>query len=125
MDNNNKKTVAERVREKRKILEDNLPASVDVMGLEFSVNLQPMKKGDWGECVIEERKIFINQAIDLGHARDTLFHESVHAALGVSGLSHLLEYNLEEAIVRCIEHAFCHVVDVTGLASIEVAEDDD
>lgn len=48
--------------------------------------------------------------------QSTLFHEAIHAALGVAGLNAVLEDKVEEAVVRCIENAFSEIVDVYALA---------
>jgi len=42
---------------------------------------------------------------------DTLMHEVHHAALGVSGLSNVLnDDNLEEALVRLVEHMVVPII---------------
>ena len=78
-------------------------------------------KGIYGDCSVSEKKIRIHQTQSVEAAKHTLWHEAIHAALGLSGITELLDdknVNLEEAVVRCIEHAFSDVVNLDLLAHI-------
>lgn len=92
-----------------------------MLGKDFAVNyVANLRDSDAKEDLYGEtdgRARFIN--INASHTREeqesTLFHESVHAALAVAGLDHILSEKTEEALVTCIEHAFSHIVDVYKL----------
>lgn len=59
--------------------------------------------------------IKIHQELNKEEALSTLFHESLHAAFGVSGQSDLLKMEQEEGIVQMLESAFREVVDIKKL----------
>lgn len=97
-----------------------LPKTIKILGRNFEINYKPnLKEEDgnylYGETFGRDLRIDINSSISLQMQKDTLFHEAIHAALEVSGLTGLLDDKLEEAIVTCLEHAFAHIVDVSAL----------
>lgn len=111
---------AEVVKKKRLAIESALPSKIVVFGIPFEVKVCNLK-GSSGDCTLDDRVIRIHQTQSLEQAKATLWHEAIHAAIGLSGLSELLEEkstsgNLEEALVRCMEHAFSDVVDISKLA---------
>lgn len=84
-----------------------LPTTIQVLGMQFTViccDLSSEKLN--GDSNIDERTIRVHSGLSLKAQRDTLFHECVHMAIGVAGLDNLITGKVEEAIVRCIEHAF-------------------
>lgn len=116
---------AEVVKAKKKAIEAALPSSIQVLGKTFEVQICNLK-GIYGDCNVMDRKIRIHQAQTVESAQHTLWHESIHAALGISGLTELLDdrnSNLEEAIVRCIEHAFSDIVDLKKLSLASLKND--
>ena len=105
------------VKARKEALEKALPRQITVMGRVFDVQISNLKGAD-GDCLIAESRIRIHQAQSLESAKATLWHEVIHAALGISGLNELLTDSLEEAIVRCFEHSFSDVVDLNKIAVV-------
>lgn len=102
-----------------------LPKKIMVMGKEFDVrytdNLHDEDRQElYGETHGREFRININTKYSYEAQRITLFHEAIHAALSVSGLTHLLTEKLEEALVSAIESSFADAVDVYALTAPEV-----
>jgi hypothetical protein len=84
----------------------SLPKTVKVSGKEFQVKVSDLTaEGLHGDVDVEKRLIRIGKGT-LAIQKSTLFHERIHAALALGGVSALLSDKLEEAIVLCIEHAF-------------------
>lgn len=73
-------------------------------GAEWRVKWEKVSDDDYGECIPEERLIRINPDKPADTFEATLFHEKLHAALAMSGLSTLLSDETEEAIVLCLEN---------------------
>jgi hypothetical protein len=83
------------------------PRSVVIGGQRFSIVIEDLENGDWGQMDFDNRKILIspkclNKSSTL---RETLRHEIMHAALSVAGVSFSTKYN-EETIVRALENVF-------------------
>ena len=113
-----KPRASEVVKARKLAIEAVLPSKVSIMGRTFDVKVMNLK-GCAGDCTVADSLIRIHQAQSVESAKATLWHEAIHAALGISGLTELLEAkndSLEEAIVRCIEHAFADVVNVDKLS---------
>jgi len=93
-----------------------LPTKINIFGRDILVRREEMKEGEFGEYEQHKYLIKISKRSDINEARQTLFHEAIHAALHISGLSMVLPDNdgidLEEAIVVCLENAFGHLIDV-------------
>jgi energy-converting hydrogenase A subunit M len=80
-----------------------IPTKIDVGGIEFKVILSKIK--DFGDMDIDTKTIRVRADLKPEEAFDTLMHETVHAALAVSGLTNILDDdNLEEAIVRMTDY---------------------
>ncbi len=80
-----------------------LPDTIQVGGVDFKIVLSKIK--DFGDMDIDTKTIRVRAGLKPEEAFDTLMHETVHAALAVSGLTNILDdYNLEEAIVRMTDY---------------------
>lgn len=108
-----------------------MPKKVKILGKLFDINYQSNLKDKedpaealYGEMHGREFVIDINSSYGRKIQEDTLFHEAMHAALAVSGLSHLLDEKIEEAIISCFEHAFSHAVN-TALLAAEIDNQDE
>lgn len=75
----------------------------------------PHKEPLWGETHPFEYWIKVNASHSIEVQEATLFHEAIHAALGVAGLNEILDEKTEEAVVRCLENAFAEIVNVYAL----------
>ena len=100
-----------------------LPPKINILGKDIRVLKEKIKKEEgeakiFGEFNDSKMLIKINPKLTPHEEKITLFHEAVHAALHVSGLTHLLpsDGKLEEALVRVMEHAFAHAIDIHKLA---------
>lgn len=102
------------VKQKKEDLQAALPSCINVFGKEFDIIITNLK-GLHGDCDATKGVIRIHQNSSIESARSTLFHESIHAALAVSGQNEMLREDQEEALVRMLEHAFYHIVDVNKL----------
>jgi hypothetical protein len=62
---------------------------------------------DWGTFCGDAKKITIStKALEEGLFLTTLMHEMIHAVFFVSGITWVLEQNMEEAVVRAIENMY-------------------
>lgn len=105
-------------KQKREAIKTALPASISILGKTFKVTVTSLR-GLHGDCDIDKKIIRVNQNSSIEDARETLFHESLHAAFAVSGLKEIITDEQEEAIVRMIEHSIYHIVDVDKLATLD------
>lgn len=105
---------AETVKQQKELLVSSLPEKISVLGRVFDIKVTNLK-GLYGDCTPQKGIIRLSQSQTLEEAKATLFHEAVHAALFVSGMNELLGEK-EEALVRCFEHTFSHIVDINKLA---------
>jgi hypothetical protein len=68
---------------------------------------------EWGSYHSDGRRILLNKMLNLTNedkAR-TIIHELHHAALDISGISHIIEqFNLEEGLVRNMDNIFLPAV---------------
>jgi len=84
-----------------------LPTIVSVLGVEFSVEYSDLSNDNLcGDSCIDKRLIRVSTHLTNDMMRSTLFHECIHMALAVGGVNQLFNGKVEEAIVRCLEHAF-------------------
>ena len=94
-----------------------LPTKINILGREIKVLREEMKEGEFGEYEQHRYIIKVNKKSDYNEAMQTIFHEAVHAAIHISGLSQILPQNdfmdVEEAIVTCFENAFSDAIDIT------------
>jgi hypothetical protein len=99
-----------------------VPSKVRIFGKVIHVFREDMPKEEFGEYHQHEYKITISKRLGTDDALHTLFHECIHAALHISGLSEMLPgpngsdddktADLEEAIVTCLENALYDMVDI-------------
>lgn len=85
-----------------------LPTTITVLGHDFSVKWNHEFENDesFGDTCYEDRAIRIGTKCDTAEKRAaTLLHEICHAAIGVTGLEHMLGDKLEEAVVSGLENA--------------------
>tara|TARA_R100001440_G_C2455613_1_gene108952 strand:- start:29 stop:349 length:321 start_codon:yes stop_codon:yes gene_type:complete len=86
-----------------------LPPTVTVGGMKFKVVFKDMD--DYGEMDFDKKIISIRNGLSPEDQLDTLIHECHHAALGISGLSNILDCeNTEEALVRIVDYMVIPIV---------------
>jgi Zn-dependent peptidase ImmA (M78 family) len=100
--------VAKRVA--KKVVGPKIPASIQISGHDFAIETSELEEM-YGDCDVQQRKIRINSAKSLEKQWETLFHEVIHAILGISGHSELLKEDGEEALTRLLEHQLWPLVD--------------
>jgi hypothetical protein len=84
----------------------NPPKQVVIGGIPIAICIDHDME-HWGEYRSDERKIILS-ARTLAKAstlRETLRHEMLHAALDISGVAYLKQFD-EEVLVRCIDNIF-------------------
>lgn len=87
-----------------------LPGSVTILGETFVVRACKLPKNLQGDCDIGKREVRIKESLPPHLQYQTLWHEMVHAALGISGVAEMLataegDCRMEEAVVVALEHA--------------------
>lgn len=100
-----------RLNKNKQLLQSELPSSVSILGRELKVTVTNLK-GLHGDFSLDKSLIRIHQSVPVESAKDTLFHEMIHAALAISGHNEMLTEGQEEAIVRMMEHAFSGYFDI-------------
>jgi Zn-dependent peptidase ImmA (M78 family) len=82
------------------------PHAINVMGRPYRIEYVAFDEGHYGEMQGEKGTIRIKANLPPEEWQATLVHELIHAILYESGLTHILEKenDLEEAIVRAVEH---------------------
>jgi len=86
-----------------------LPSQILVGGIEFKIILKDIE--DFGIMDFDARVIYIRESLTREEQLDTLLHEVHHAALGISGLSNIInDDNTEEALVRLVEHMVVPII---------------
>ena len=91
--------------------------SLKILGKTFQISYGKMPNLH-GECNGPEYKIKISNKLSDQMIKQVIFHEAVHGALYVSGLSEILDgkdEKLEEALVVAMENAFGHAIDLSKL----------
>lgn len=83
--------------------------SLLIMGRE--VNIKYKKMEDHGLFEQDEDTIYISNKLKGNDLTDTIIHEATHAILAYSGLNELLNSELEEALVRCIEYNLIPIIN--------------
>ena len=87
--------------------------TINILGVEFKIIYMNLEsEGLFGDCNVGTRTIRIGSNHPPETQHSTLWHECIHAAIGVAGLNNLLTTELEEALVICLEHAFNDHVDL-------------
>jgi len=86
-----------------------LPPTITVGGMKFKIEFKEMD--DYGEMDFDKKIISIRKGLSPEDQLDTLIHECHHAALGISGLSNILDCeNTEEALVRIVDYMVIPIV---------------
>lgn len=80
--------------------------SVHVGGLEIPLRVD-LEICDWGQydTDVPEIRFSVRAMQNMKTFTDTLYHEMLHAALDLGGISYSTTY-CEESVVRCLEHIF-------------------
>ena len=77
--------------------------------MQFKIVLKDME--DFGEMDFDKKIINIRKGLTQEEELDTLIHEVHHVALGISGLSNILDdENTEEALVRIVDYLVMPIV---------------
>ena len=77
--------------------------------MKFKIEFREMD--DYGEMDFDKKIISIRKGLSIEDQLDTLIHEVHHAALGISGLSNILDCeNTEEALVRIVDYMVIPIV---------------
>ena len=77
--------------------------------MQFKIVLKDME--DFGEMDFDKKIISIRKGLTQEEELDTLIHEVHHVALGISGLSNIMDdENTEEALVRIVDYLVMPVV---------------
>ena len=93
----------------RKKASYSLPPTITVGGMQFKIVLKDME--DFGEMDFDKKVIYIRKGLTQEEELDTLIHEVHHVALGISGLSNIMDdENTEEALVRIVDYLVMPVV---------------
>ena len=93
----------------RKKTSYSLPSTIPVGGMQFKIVLKDME--DFGEMDFDKKVIYIRKGLTQEEELDTLIHEVHHVALGISGLSNIMDdENTEEALVRIVDYLVMPIV---------------
>jgi len=85
---------------------DNVPKSVTMAGVRVRINFRDLGDDECYGLYSHRRKLIeIDKTLKGKELIDTIRHEMLHAALGISGLAFCESYE-EEAIVRCMDEIF-------------------
>ena len=103
------------------LVKKRLPKHINILGYKIPIKLTSLDENH-GEYSTEPRVIKINDepSHDWG---STLFHESLHASLEISGLREMFGPEKEEAIVRCIENALWPLIEQGTFDSVKEKDD--
>ena len=93
----------------RKKTSYSLPSTITVGGMQFKIVLKDME--DFGEMDFDKKIINIRKGLTQEEELDTLIHDVHHVALGISGLSNIMDdENTEEALVRIVDYLVMPIV---------------
>ena len=85
-----------------------LPTKVNIMGIAFAIKyvevLEKTEDDNYGEMCGAERIIKIKKSLTNAQKFVTIFHETIHAVLYISGQSETLTDEQEEGLVLALEH---------------------
>ncbi len=97
----------------------NMPTSVNILGAKFRVLLEapddPCNAGESSDC---KRTIKIAPDLPVEVQVETLYHEVVHMMLKLSGVSHALTDELDEAVAQGIGFALTQFLTNNGTLPI-------
>lgn len=84
----------------------NTPKSITMAGIRVRIKFRDLGDDDCYGIYSHRRKLItIDKTLKGKELIDTIRHEMIHAALGISGLAFCEAYE-EEAIVRCMDEIF-------------------
>tara|TARA_A100001037_G_scaffold74190_1_gene66420 strand:+ start:1700 stop:1999 length:300 start_codon:yes stop_codon:yes gene_type:complete len=84
----------------------NIPKSITMAGIRVRIKFRDLGDDDCYGIYSHRRKlIIIDKTLKGKELLETIRHEMIHAALGISGLAYCEAYE-EEAIVRCMDEIF-------------------
>ena len=84
----------------------NTPKSITMAGIRVRIKFRDLGDDDCYGIYSHRRKLItIDKTLKGKELIDTIRHEMIHAALGISGLAFCEAYE-EEAIVRCMDELF-------------------
>lgn len=84
----------------------NTPKSITMAGIRVRIRFRDLGDDDCYGIYSHRRKLItIDKTLKGKELIDTIRHEMIHAALGISGLAFCEAYE-EEAIVRCMDEIF-------------------
>tara|TARA_A100001388_G_C28768102_1_gene502030 strand:+ start:579 stop:908 length:330 start_codon:yes stop_codon:yes gene_type:complete len=84
----------------------NVPKSITMAGVRVRIKFRDLGDDDCYGAYSHRRKVIeIDKTLKGKDLHDTIRHEMLHAALGISGLAYCESYE-EEAIVRCMDEIF-------------------
>ena len=85
------------------------PKSISIAGVPFKIQYRSIN--DFGTCDVDKKLITIRESLSNQETLETLLHEALHACLGLSGLSYLINNeDTEEALIRCIDSLYIPLV---------------
>ena len=84
----------------------NIPKSITMAGIRVRIKFRDLGDDDCYGIYSHRRKLItIDKTLKGKELLETIRHEMIHAALGISGLAYCEAYE-EEAIVRCMDEIF-------------------
>ena len=84
----------------------NIPKSITMAGIRVRIKFRDLGDDDCYGIYSHRRKLItIYKTLKGKELLETIRHEMIHAALGISGLAFCEAYE-EEAIVRCMDEIF-------------------
>jgi hypothetical protein len=84
----------------------NIPKSITMAGIRVRIKFRDLGDDDCYGIYSHRRKLItIDKTLKGKELLETIRHEKIHAALGISGLAFCEAYE-EEAIVRCMDEIF-------------------
>lgn len=88
---------------------NTLPESMVILGHKIKIRESPNPENH-GLSDVDTLTIYVDPDRPETDIMSTLFHETVHMVLALSGMAYLFDDRTEEAIVRCLEHALWPLV---------------
>jgi len=86
-----------------------LKRSINILGHNYRIVSCPLDEKH-GQFDTDKGEIHIDSKVPPNQLHTTFLHEVLHAALHTGGVSYAMSSDLEEAVVRCLEHALAPLV---------------
>lgn len=96
-----------------------LPSKIKIGGYQIAVEYINLKN-DWGMGYPDDKLIQISTKLDEDGQWSTFFHECIHMAMMIGGVDSVIDDNISEGVVRCIENLLWPLLKFRK----EVLEDD-